>query len=69
MTQAHVFQAAAYHIENEPYYRAVAGEIELFEAAFANDLPVLLKGPTGCGKTRFMEHMAWRLKLPLVTVA
>ena len=69
MTQSHDFQPGIYRIENEPYYRAVAGEIELFEAAFANHLPVLLKGPTGCGKTRFMEHMAWRLKLPLITVA
>ncbi|MCL4170712.1 UNVERIFIED_CONTAM: hypothetical protein GTU68_043298, partial [Idotea baltica] len=35
----------------------------------ARNLPMLLKGPTGCGKTRFVEHMAWRLKLPLVTMA
>jgi nitric oxide reductase NorQ protein len=47
----------------------VGNEIEIFEAAFRNQLPVLLKGPTGCGKTRFMEHMAWRLKRPLITVS
>ena len=41
----------------------------VFEAAYKNQLPVLLKGPTGCGKTRFIEHMAWRLKLPLITVS
>ncbi|MCP3934012.1 MAG: CbbQ/NirQ/NorQ/GpvN family protein [Actinomycetia bacterium] len=45
----------------EPYYLPVADEIEVFEAAFAARLPVLLKGPTGCGKTRFVEYMAWRL--------
>lgn len=56
-------------IEQEPYYEAVGGEIALFEAAYASTLPVLLKGPTGCGKTRFIEHMAWRLKRPLITVS
>lgn len=56
-------------IGQEPYYETVGGEIALFEAAWAGRLPVLLKGPTGCGKTRFIEHMAWRLKRPLVTVS
>ncbi|MFA7269039.1 MAG: CbbQ/NirQ/NorQ/GpvN family protein [Sterolibacterium sp.] len=56
-------------IEEEPFYRSIADEVALFEAAAAQRLPVLLKGPTGCGKTRFVEHMAWRLKRPLVTVA
>jgi nitric oxide reductase NorQ protein len=56
-------------IEDEPYYRPVADEIRLFEAAYANRMPMMLKGPTGCGKTRFIEHMAWRLKKPVVTVA
>ena len=45
----------------EPYYLPLADEVEIFEAAFGARLPVLLKGPTGCGKTRFIEHMAWRL--------
>src|SRR5471030_2192298 len=45
-------------IESEPYYEPVGGEVALFEAAYASRLPVLLKGPTGCGKTRFVEHMA-----------
>ncbi len=58
-----------YIISKEPYYRPVADEIELFEAAYAARMPMMLKGPTGCGKTRFMEHMAWRLKRPLITVA
>jgi len=58
-----------YLIEGEPYYAPQHNEIELFEAAYSNGIPVLLKGPTGCGKTRFMEHIAWRLKRPLVTVS
>jgi nitric oxide reductase NorQ protein len=56
-------------IDEEPYYRPVADEITLFEAAYANRMPIMLKGPTGCGKTRFVEYMAWRLNRPLVTVA
>lgn len=52
-----------------PYYRAVSGEIDLFEHAFNNQLPLLIKGPTGCGKTRFIQHMAARLGRPLYTVA
>lgn len=56
-------------VEDEPYYRASGNEVELFSAAIARGLPMILKGPTGCGKTRFVEHMAWRLKLPLVTMA
>jgi len=62
-------QSETRFIETEPYYEAMSGEIALFEAAHASQLPVLLKGPTGCGKTRFVEHMAWRLKRPLVTVS
>lgn len=58
-----------YSILEEPYYRPVADEIGLFEAAYAARMPVVLKGPTGCGKTRFIEYMAWKLKRPLVTVA
>jgi nitric oxide reductase NorQ protein len=53
----------------EPFYLPVADEIAVFEACHARGLPVMLKGPTGCGKTRFVEHMAWRLGRPLVTVA
>ncbi|HUX17590.1 MAG TPA: AAA family ATPase, partial [Acidithiobacillus sp.] len=54
---------------NEPFYQPVANEVRVFMAAWGRRLPVMLKGPTGCGKTRFLEHMAWRLKRPLVTVA
>jgi nitric oxide reductase NorQ protein len=52
-----------------PYYAEQAGETTLFEHAFAQRLPVLIKGPTGCGKTRFVEHMAARLCRPLITVS
>lgn len=62
-------QISAYMIEKEPYYAAQGGEIEIFEAAYKNGIPILLKGPTGCGKSRFMEYMAWRLKRPLITVS
>jgi len=58
-----------YRISEEPYYRPQGDEIAVFEAAYRNRLPILLKGPTGCGKTRFMEYMAWRLQRPLITVS
>lgn len=58
-----------HYITDEPYYEAGGSEIEIFEAAWRNRLPLLLKGPTGCGKTRFMEYMAWRLQRPLITVS
>ncbi|MBL8382093.1 MAG: CbbQ/NirQ/NorQ/GpvN family protein [Burkholderiales bacterium] len=71
---------ASSRLASEPWYLPVADEIAIFEAAYAARLPVLLKGPTGCGKTRFVEHMAWRLyrdaatprrdiEIPLITVA
>jgi nitric oxide reductase NorQ protein len=58
-----------YKVADEPFYLPVGHEVELFEAAYGAKLPVMLKGPTGCGKTRFVEHMAWRLGRPLITVA
>jgi nitric oxide reductase NorQ protein len=64
-----VLEAELATIGAEPYYEPVGDEIALFEAACAARVPVLLKGPTGCGKTRFVEHMAWRLARPLVTVS
>ena len=60
---------AEYIPATEPYYEPVGEEVSLFETAWKNRLPLLLKGPTGCGKTRFMEHMSWRLQLPLITVS
>jgi nitric oxide reductase NorQ protein len=58
-----------YKIDKEPYYHAVADEVTLYEAAYSVRMPMMLKGPTGCGKTRFVEYMAWKLKKPLITVA
>jgi nitric oxide reductase NorQ protein len=52
-----------------PFYRPVADEVEVFRAAARRGLPVLLKGPTGCGKTRFVEAMAYELGRDLITVA
>ena len=58
-----------FRIASEPYYRAVGNEVALFEAAYRSKMPIMLKGPTGCGKTRFVEHMAWKLGRPLITVS
>ncbi len=58
-----------YLVEEEPYYRAVGDEIEMYQAAYDVRMPVMLKGPTGCGKSRFVEYMAWKLNRPLITVA
>lgn len=60
---------AEYFIHDEPYYQATANEIDIFNSALAENIPVLLKGPTGCGKTRFMEYMSWYHKRPLITVS
>ena len=60
---------ADYRVAEEPYYRPVGEELALFEAAHALRLPLMLKGPTGCGKSRFVEHMAWRVGKPLITLA
>ena len=51
-----------YGIQDEPFYLPIADEIELFEAAYAQKLPIIFKGPTGCGKTRFIEYMSWRMR-------
>ena len=63
------FLIEEYILEEEPFYVPISDEIELFEAAYLQKIPVLLKGPTGCGKTRFIEHMAWRLGRPLTKIA
>ncbi len=66
--QEHIFR-------EEPFYVPLGDEVEIFRAAYAAGLPVNLKGPTGCGKTRFLEYMSWLLgaeggfDLPLITVA
>ena len=68
-----------FRITEEPYYLPINDEVELFETAYRENIPVLLKGPTGAGKTRFVEYMSWRLHnrdgrghaegVPLITVA
>ena len=57
-----------YHLEDEPYYVPIGDEVELFEAAYAERIPILFKGPTGVGKTRFVEYMSYRLGKPLTRV-
>lgn len=71
MTQASsdILNGIAPPREDEPFYVPLGEEVRVFEASMAARLPILLKGPTGCGKTRFVEHMAWRLKRGLVTVS
>nr|AAD02443.1 Rubisco regulator [Halothiobacillus neapolitanus c2] len=58
-----------YKIQDEPFYQQQTNEVALYEAAYRNRLPVMVKGPTGCGKSRFVEYMAWKLGKPLITVA
>src|SRR3972149_171391 len=57
-----------YTLATEPFYLPVKDEVELFLAAYAQMMPVLLKGPTGCGKTRFIEYMAFKLGRPLTVI-
>lgn len=61
--------ASPFKISKEPFYQPQANEVTLYEAAYKAQLPVMLKGPTGCGKSRFVEYMAWKLDKPLITVA
>lgn len=79
--KSHVIEE--YYITEEPFYLPLGDEIALFEAAYAERIPVLLKGPTGCGKTRFLEYMTYRMSkkqhaqaeashqngIPLITIA
>ncbi|MDJ0781295.1 MAG: CbbQ/NirQ/NorQ/GpvN family protein [Desulfosarcinaceae bacterium] len=69
MASADADAPVSHRITDEPYYLSIGNEVSLFEAAARSALPVMLKGPTGCGKTRFVEYMAWRLGRPLITVA
>ncbi len=61
--------AQQYLIQDEPFYQTTAHEVALYQSAYHRRLPVMVKGPTGCGKSRFIEYMAWKLKKPLITVA
>jgi nitric oxide reductase NorQ protein len=67
--ESKVYENGSFEITDKPYYLPQGDEIELFTAAHENKLPVLLNGPTGSGKTRLVEHMAWNLGRPLYTVA
>lgn len=60
---------AQYKITEEPFYQAQGDEVTWYKAAYEARLPVMVKGPTGCGKSRFIEHMAYHLGKPLITVA
>jgi len=61
--------AEQYTITKQPFYKAVGNEVDMYAAAYARRMPMMLKGPTGCGKSRFVEYMAWKLQRPLITVA
>jgi nitric oxide reductase NorQ protein len=63
-----LYAVEKYHSTTEPFYVPIGDEVELFTAAFEQKIPVLLKGPTGCGKTRFVEYMAWKLGRPITIV-
>lgn len=58
-----------YRVAQEPFYLPVQDEVELFKIAYENKLPLMLKGPTGCGKTRFLSYMAYKIGQPLITIA
>jgi len=64
-----LYENESFELKEEPFYLPQGNEIELFKAAYENKLPVMLKGPTGSGKTRLVEYMAWKLDRPLYTVA
>ena len=64
-----LYEDGSFEIKEEPFYLPQGNEVALFEAAYENKLPIMLKGPTGSGKTRLVEYMAWKLGRPLFTVA
>jgi nitric oxide reductase NorQ protein len=67
--QTEATEQQQYRVAQQPYYQPMRDEVETFQAAYQVRMPVMLKGPTGCGKSRFVEHMAWILNKPLITVA
>ncbi len=67
-TESRKHRVEEFVVQSEPFYVPITDEVEIFEAAYRQKVPVLLKGPTGTGKTRFVEYMAWKLGQPL-TVA
>jgi nitric oxide reductase NorQ protein len=69
ITEVSMTDKDQYKVHKEPFYQPQSNEVKLYEAAYAARLPVMVKGPTGCGKSRFVEYMAWKLGRPLITVA
>ena len=83
INEFHQQKIEEYYVNEEPFYVPSSDEIQVFESAYAQRIPILLKGPTGTGKTRFVEHMVWKLSnnkqpkskkkspgnIPLITVA
>ena len=67
-TEYREYRVEEYTVQEEPFYAPLSDEIDIFIAAYEQRLPILLKGPTGVGKTRFVEYMAWRLSQPLSVV-
>ena len=68
ITEYRSWAVEEFRAEEEPYYVPVSDEVELFRAAWESKVPVLLKGPTGCGKTRFVEYMAYKLNRPVTVM-
>jgi len=64
-----IYAVEEYAVHDEPYYLPISDEVRLFETAYEQRIPVLLKGPTGCGKTRFVEYMAYKLGRPITKVS
>ncbi|MSQ09060.1 MAG: CbbQ/NirQ/NorQ/GpvN family protein [Dehalococcoidia bacterium] len=62
------FRVEEYIVKKEPFYIPLTDEIDIFQASYRQKVPILLKGPTGTGKTRFVEYMAWRLGQPLTVI-
>jgi nitric oxide reductase NorQ protein len=69
VSQPAIYDVEEYTVQEEPYYLPIADEVSLFETAYEQRIPVLLKGPTGAGKTRFVEYMAYRLGRPMMRVS
>jgi nitric oxide reductase NorQ protein len=67
-TEDRQYRVEEYIVDTEPFYISLTDEVEIFEAAYRQRVPMLLKGPTGTGKTRFVEYMAWKLGQPLTVV-
>ena len=68
-TQAAEKSMQDYKVTREPFYLPIHDEVDLFRIAYENRLPLMLKGPTGCGKTRFLSYMAYKIGQPLITIA